>query len=360
VKIVAAIDSFKGSATSQELNVATLSLIEADNKVAIPIADGGEGTLQAIHAALGGQWVTFQTVDLLLRPIEATVLVTGGKAFIESASVLGLDLITPSPQTVEKATSYGLGQLVNGVVKLGVNDIYITLGGTGTSDGGLGFIQALNEELPTANPLLHKATIIRPKSMKITGLSDVNNPYSGPQGFAHIFGPQKGATSEQVDELDKQSVNICQQILTDYQLDLNAIEGAGAAGGLGAAIVLAGGQLQPGFETISKLIDFKHHIEDADLIFTGEGRFDSQTNGGKVPVGVAKIAAKYGVPVVVLTGGLQQGVRQTDFLGIFSIQSGPTSIEAAMSKDTTLANIARTAQQVFQVFSHKTSKLTQK
>jgi glycerate kinase len=355
MKIVAAIDSFKGSATSQELNQAALSGIDADEKLTIPIADGGEGTLQAIFSALGGQWVTVPTVDLLLRPIEVTILIVDNKAFIESATVIGLDLITPDPQTVEKASSYGLGQLVNEAVKLSVNEIYITLGGTGTSDGGLGFIQALNHELPTDNPLLNNPEFTRPKPLKIIGLSDVNNPYSGPQGFAHIFAPQKGANQEQIDTLDKHSEIIRQQNFTSEQIDLNAIPGAGAAGGLGGAIVIAGGRLQSGFETISKLIDIEEKIKGADLIFTGEGRFDYQTSGGKVPAGVARIGAKHDVPVVVLTGDLQQGIQERNFLGVFSIQSGPTSLKAAMSRETTLDNIARTAQQVFQVFSHKSS-----
>ncbi|MDR0199994.1 MAG: glycerate kinase, partial [Streptococcaceae bacterium] len=222
MKIVIAIDSFKGSATSSELNAATkagvLEALPEANVVSFEIADGGEGTLSTLHAGLGGDWVTVETVDLLERPCEASYLLVGGQAFIESASVVGIDKITPSPETFEKATTKGLAKLFEDAVAQGAQEIYLTLGGTGTSDGGRGLFEALNGKV---------------SEVKLYGISDVTNVYAGPEGYSIFFGKQKGGTSGQIAAQNESALAFAAKMKTERGIDLQKIPGTGAAGGLG-------------------------------------------------------------------------------------------------------------------------------
>lgn len=370
MKIIATIDSFKGSATSFELNNAVLdslhSFPQIQEYINIPIADGGEGTMVAIHAALGGEYRTITTLDPLDRDIQANYLITeidGYKtAVIESAEIIGIHFIVPSPETIIKATSYGLGLVIQDALEQGIQKIVVTLGGSATSDGGLGMLAALGADLNTdatqQNPLLSfeqlSVTTLLEKfqGIDLKILSDVRNPYSGEEGAAMIFGTQKGGTPTILAELDKKAQKVSQLCQQHYQINLDEIAGTGAAGGLGGALVLIGGQIVPGFPYISELIHLEKSIKDASLIFTGEGRMDAQTEQGKAPYGIAKLAQKYQVPVIALCGAHTHDLGDMNQLltAVFSIQTAPISLEEAMKKETTLANIQSIVPNIFKLF----------
>ncbi|WP_430611959.1 glycerate kinase family protein [Enterococcus sp. DIV0876] len=363
MKIVAAIDSFKGSATSEELNDAVLKgFPDYADKINLPIADGGEGTMAAIHASLGGEYIEVSTQDPLGKVITAHFLLTMFKgrniAVIESATVIGMDLVEQTDDTTLNASSFGLGIMVLAALKRNVQKIYLTLGGTATSDGGLGFLQAIGATLQPnqpkrGNPLLWVDTVdlttLDPRLSEIDmiGLADVTNPYTGENGFAHIFGPQKGASAETIQQLDQRAVDLMNQ-LPQARKKLLLKNGSGAAGGMGGAILLADGRLQAGFETIADIIGFKEKITQADFVITGEGKIDQQTAHGKVPFGVATIANDLGIPVIALCGSRQTDIGEMDRLAmaVLSIQQGPITLEQAMDHQRTLDNTYLTARAI--------------
>ncbi|WP_291291777.1 glycerate kinase [Enterococcus sp.] len=364
MKVIAMIDSFKGSATSEELNHAALKGFSGEwKKESIPIADGGEGTMAALFAAYGGSYKTVASVGPLGEERLVSYLLTTidqkRVAIIECAAIIGIQLLDPTDKTTRQASSYGLGLLIADAINEKVAKIYVTLGGSATTDGGLGLLKALGAEMsnqPTAdpNPLLSVSHFSLAKvrrlfaGIELLALADVTNPYTGEEGFATIFGPQKGASPQTVQELEQQAKKVASFVKQKYDLDLNEIAGTGAAGGIGGGIVLLGGQICPGFMTIAKLLKLETRISDASLIITGEGRFDRQTAAGKVPMGVAKIAQSHGIPVVALCGQRESnlGGILPYFAGIFSIQSGPILLKKAMKKSVTLANMTETAQAV--------------
>ncbi|MGX7163840.1 glycerate kinase family protein [Enterococcus massiliensis] len=368
MKVVAAIDSFKGSASSEELNRAVLNALPADvwtEKLNVPIADGGEGTIEALRHALGGELISFTSLDPLGRPVVSRYLMTDFKgqqtAFIESAAIIGIHLVQPSDKAVRQGSTYGLGLLIKDAVAHGAQVIYVSLGGSGTSDGGLGLLQGLGGKIKTAsegNPLLTISDFdLEPARQEVTditliALADVTNPYVGENGFAEIFGPQKGAETETIKEMNKQAKKVSEKILKKYGIDLANEAGAGAAGGLGGAILALDGKIQPGFTTISRLIGLEEKVKDATLIFTGEGRLDAQTAQGKVPFGVATLATREQIPVIGVCGSRAEDIGELAelFLGVFSIQQSPVSLEEAMKKETTLKNIGLTASSLANVF----------
>lgn len=359
MKVIAALDSFKGSVTSAEANEAVLANLPRQwNKVNIPIADGGEGTAAAIYAALGGKWQSVKTVDCLGNPTSGEYLLTTyqGKrmAVIEVATFIGWTSVSPTDKTTRQASSFGVGLPVKDALKHNVDQIYMALGGSATSDGGLGFLQAMGARLSrftSGNPLLSTQKIDLSQLQKIPqlmALADVTNPYYGENGFAPVFGPQKGASAETVALLDKKA----QQLMAPIAASFLSVAGAGAAGGLGLAALLMGGKICNGFATIQTLVGLEKQLMDANLVFTGEGKIDRQTQEGKVPFGVAQLAQKHQLPVIALTGKREENLgRLADFMtAILSIQVGPTSVKEAMERETTLGHLAVTAQNVAQVF----------
>lgn len=369
MKVLSIIDSFKSCASSEELNQAVLSDLPAaiwTEKINVPIADGGEGTMAAIYAALDGEWITVKTQDPLGKELEADYLLTtidGNKAaIIESAAFIGIHLNKPSDEAVRQASSYGLGLVIKDALARKVDQIYVSLGGSGTSDGGLGLLAALGADLKPSdkgNPLLAAESLSLSsldeglREVQLFALADVTNPYTGDKGFAKIFAPQKGASEETVVELEKQAKKIAKQIQKDYQLELDKVSGAGAAGGLGGAIKLLDGAIVPGFPTIQEMIGLDELLKGADLVFTGEGQMDAQTEQGKVPFGVAKAAAEKNIPVIGLCGSRQTALGELEqlMLGVFSIQQGPISLEEAMEKTRTLKNIRLLAADLSRVFN---------
>lgn len=341
MKILVAIDSFKGSVTSPELNTSVAqALLSVDKQLVIEtraIADGGEGSLVALSQTVAGRWHQVKTIDLLRRPIKVAYYRHAKQAFIESASIIGIDKITSNSVTYAQATSYGLGLAVKDAIQKGATQIEIMLGGTGTSDGGKGFLESLNYDFMTGRSYLD--TLASP--VTLLGLTDVTNPYHGPQGFAAVFGPQKGGSLSQIEETDQIASNFAKKVFCQTTIDLQTIPGSGAAGGLGGAIVLLGDTLTSGFSRIAELLNLDNSLQSCDLVITGEGCLDTQSQSGKVPVAIARMAKKYQVPTIALCGSvkIETGLAAEDFLAVFSIQQQPISLEAAIDKTTTLSNI---------------------
>ncbi|BAR45140.1 TPA: glycerate kinase [Streptococcus pyogenes] len=332
MKILVAIDSFKGSVTSSELNTSVAqALLSVDKQLVIEtraIADGGEGSLAALSQTVAGRWYQVKTIDLLRRPIKVAYYRHAKQAFIESASIIGIDRITPNSVTYAQATSYGLGLAVKDAIQKGATQIEIMLGGTGTSDGGKGFLESLNYDFMTGRSYLD--TLASP--VTLLGLTDVTNPYHG---------PQKGGSLSQIEETDQIASNFAKKVFYQTTIDLQTIPGSGAAGGLGGAIVLLGGTLTSGFSRIAELLNLDNSLQSCDLVITGEGCLDTQSQSGKVPVAIARMAKKYQVPTIALCGSvkIETGLAAEDFLAVFSIQQQPISLEAAIDKTTTLSNI---------------------
>lgn len=293
MKILVAIDSFKGSATSDELNASVAQALSTQDSQltlqTVAIADGGEGSLLALSQALSGKWQRVKTIDLLKPPIEVAYYLSEQRAFIESASVIGIDKISPSSVTYAQTTSYGLGAVVKDAIQKGATQIEIMLGGTGTSDGGQGFLQSLDFDVVAGTSYLSQL----PSPIYLVGLTDVTNPYYGPQGFAPVFGPQKGGSPSQIKNTDLTAKAFCQAVRHHRGIDLQTLPGSGAAGGLGGAIALLGGTLASGFGRIAELLHLERHLQSCDLVITGEGCLDAQSRSGKVPVAIAKMPNKY-------------------------------------------------------------------
>jgi glycerate kinase len=313
------------------------------------MADGGEGTVEAILAATGGESRVNVVEDALGRPIQAQWGWLPGKiAIIEMACAAGLEHIAVAERDPLRASSFGVGQLIRHALDLGARHIVLGLGGSATNDAGAGMLQALGLVLLDAqgNPLapggaaLTKLARIdsrfldaRLKDIQVTIASDVNNPLCGPKGASAIFGPQKGATSEQVQILDAALEHFADQCAVVLGEDHRLASGAGAAGGLGfAARAWMQARFRPGVEVVAELGGLASAIEGAQLVITGEGRMDAQTLHGKTPMGVAKIAQAAGVPVIAIAGSLGEGYQalyQTGIVAAFSLTPGPISLEQA-------------------------------
>lgn len=360
MKIVIAPDSFKESLSAPMVAQAIaaglrLAAAQADC-VCIPMADGGEGTVEAVLAATGGQRRVNQVQDALGRPIEAHWGWLPGKvAVIEMACAAGLEHIAVAERDPLRASSFGVGQLIAHALDLGAEQIVLGLGGSATNDAGAGMLQALGLELldahgsalPPGGEALAKLARIdntrldtRLKQVRITIASDVNNPLCGPKGASAIFGPQKGASPEQVTTLDASLEHFADKCAEVLGKDDRQAPGAGAAGGLGfAAHAWMQARFRPGVEVVAELGGLAQAIQGAQLVITGEGRMDAQTLHGKTPMGVAKIAHAAGVPVIAIVGSLGEGYQalyQTGMVAAFSLVSGPMTLEHACANAANL------------------------
>ncbi|MCV6804083.1 glycerate kinase [Achromobacter ruhlandii] len=355
MKIVIAPDSFKESVSAPDAAAAIARGVKAAcpgaQTVCIPMADGGEGTVEAVLAAAGGQARERTVNDALGHKVDAVWgLLDDGTAIIEMAAAAGLELIAPSKRDPMRASSHGVGELILAALDAGAERIILGLGGSATNDGGAGMLTALGLRLldrdgrslpPGGGALGQLASIdmrgLDPRLAKtsIVIASDVDNPLCGPQGASHVFGPQKGATPEQVQTLDAMLghfADICaRQLGSDRRHDA----GAGAAGGLGfAAKTFLNAHFRPGVEIVAELGGLAQAMEGATLAFTGEGRMDAQTLRGKTPAGVARIAHQAGVPVVALAGSLGEGYEALHTGGIsaaFSLAPGPITLQQALA-----------------------------
>ena len=353
MRIVIAPDSFKESlsapAVAQAIAHGLRQAAPEAHCICIPMADGGEGTVEAILAATGGERKTSLVQDALGRPIHAHWgWLANQVAIIEMACAAGLEHIAVAERDPLRASSFGVGQLIVQALDSGAKQIVLGLGGSATNDAGAGMLQALGlvllddqgQSLPPGGAGLDRlaridATQLDPrlKLTPITIASDVNNPLCGPKGASAIFGPQKGATPADVKRLDSalgHFADLCAQTLGR---DLRHAPGSGAAGGLGfAAHAWMQASFRPGVEVVAELGGLAQAMKGATLVITGEGRMDAQTLHGKTPMGVAKIAKEAGVPVIAIAGSLGEGYQDLYKIGMvaaFSLVAGPTSLEQA-------------------------------
>ena len=341
MKILIVPDSFKGSASSMVVADAieqglSRSILEVKCH-SVPMADGGEGSLEAVHANLGGEWVVAPTVDPLLRPIQAKYLQVGSTAYVELASASGLDHLNSSERNAGLTSTKGTGLLMANAVQKGVRNIVLFIGGSATNDGGAGIATALGFTfrdrdgevfLPVGNTLHTVHTIEAPphaSEIKVTVLCDVRNPFTGPNGATYIYGPQKGATNRDLVHLEAGMVHFQKHLESWSGKNLNQIEGAGAAGGVGGGVcALFDASMQSGIEFFLERFDIEKQIIDADLIITGEGKLDQQSPQGKLISGVARLCQKHQKPIIALCGAVFLSAEETRSLGLtaaFSILS---------------------------------------
>ncbi|MCG0240050.1 MAG: glycerate kinase [Firmicutes bacterium] len=357
MRIVVAPDSFKGSLTAAEAARAMARGVRAvwpeAEVLEVPMADGGEGTVDALVAATGGRYVTRQVTGPLGRPVEARfgILGDGETAVIEMAAASGLLLVPPAERDPRYTTTYGTGELIRAALDLGVRRIVCGIGGSATNDGGAGMVQALGGRLLKADGTeigFGGAALLELDRIDLSGLDprlqdveilvacDVDNPLCGPRGASAVYGPQKGATPEMVELLDRALGHLADVMARDLGRDVRDIPGAGAAGGLGAGLMgFLGARLRPGVEVVMEAVRLDALVEGAALVITGEGKTDGQTLAGKVPLGVARVAARKGVPVIVVSGAVTPDAdRLLDhhIAALLSICEGPIALEEAMAR----------------------------
>lgn len=354
MKVVLAPDSFKESMSAAEAAAAMargVRAVYADAEcVEVPMADGGEGTAEALVDALGGQWREVATVDALGRPITARYgLTPDGLAVIEVAAAVGIGLIPPAEREVMASSSAGVADLVRDALDAGATRVIVGLGGSATTDGGAGLLAGLGAVWLDADGVAlasHPEALTRLDRVDLTGLDprlerveielacDVTNPLLGPSGSAAVFGPQKGASPEQVPVLDGVLTRIADALVAAGRADVREVPGAGAAGGLGAAFLSLGGRRRRGVEVVAEAAGLARHVAGVDLVLTGEGSIDSQTLAGKTPAGVAEVAAASGVPVIAFAGRLGEGADElvgNGFAAVVSITTGPCDLATALA-----------------------------
>ncbi|TKB51611.1 glycerate kinase [Ferrimonas sediminicola] len=356
MKIVIAPDSFKESLSAMEVASAIEAgwrQIDADAEVLkLPMADGGEGTVQALVAATAGDLVEVEVTAPLGNRVRAGFgLVGDGRtAVVEMAQASGLHLVPRARRNPLLTSTFGTGELILAALDRGVERIIIGIGGSATNDGGAGMMQALGarlldeqgEELPAGGGALDRLVNLdlsgldpRLSKLSLEVACDVDNPLCGPKGASAVFGPQKGADEAMVAQLDANLGHYAKVIRRQLGVAVAEIPGAGAAGGLGAALAgLLQARLRPGIEIVMEAVGLERALQGADLVITGEGCIDGQSVHGKTPVGVARLARELGVPVVALAGSLGPGselVHREGIDALFSVVPGVTSLDQALA-----------------------------
>jgi len=355
VRLLIACDSFKGSATSKQVGEALkdgiLRAMPHAEVLVIPVADGGEGTVQALVDATDGKFVTVDVTNPIGERVKASfgILGDGETAVIEMAAASGLTLIPPERRNPWITTTYGTGELIKAALEHGCRRIIIGIGGSATNDAGAGMAQALGIGLldEDGNQIgFGGGELSRLCRIDMSGLDtrameaefivacDVDNPLTGEKGAAYVYAPQKGATPDMVPKLDANLRHFAKVVREQLGVDVEHVPGAGAAGGLGAGLMaFLGAKLRSGTEIVFELVRLEERMRDADLVITGEGQIDSQTAFGKTPVGVAKLAKRYGKPVIAVAGAIGDGAEIVHAHGIdavFSIVNRPMTLEEAM------------------------------
>lgn len=338
----------------------------------LPLADGGEGTLEVLTEATGGRLESVRVHDPLLRPVTAQLGISGdgSTAFIEMARASGLALLSPDERNPLHASTFGTGELIRHALDLGCTEIVIGIGGSATVDGGVGMARALGMsftddtgwELPPGGASLGSlfridAVNLDPRIAKcrIFVACDVQNPLTGPFGAAHVFGPQKGATPEMALLLDANLKHLARIIREQLLTDVEPLPGAGAAGGLGAGLAaFLGAEMKPGFEVVGLATRLEEQISWADVVITGEGRLDVQTGFGKTPAGVGRLAATHGKPVIAFTGHLAEEAGAIAGMGLtvaVPIADRPMGIAESTAEAPRL--LANAAERTFRIMELK-------
>lgn len=374
MRVVIAVDSFKGSLTSLEAGRAVQAgLLRAmPDAVAevCPLADGGEGTVAALTAGLGGVPVDVEVTGPLGAPVVCRYGMADDLAIIEMAGAAGLPLVPPAQRDPLCTTTYGVGEVIRDAVARGCRRFVIGIGGSATNDGGAGMLQALGFSLldETGAPIPRGAAgLSKLRRVETDGVlpalrgctfrvaCDVENPLCGPNGCSAVFGPQKGATDQSVAEMDGWLRDFAALTRTAYPAADPDFPGAGAAGGLGFALrTFLGASLEPGVDIVLAETGLAEKLRTADFVVTGEGRLDAQTAMGKAPVGVARLAKRYGKPVLAFAGGVTQDATACHAAGIdafFPAVRGVTTLEAAMDPHNAFENLAASAEQVFRLIA---------
>ncbi len=355
MKFLFASDSFKGTLTSAKtcelLTKAAKEIFPDCECDGVPVADGGEGTTDAVIDAVGGKKVPVDVHGPLMEPEKACYgKLDEKRALLEMAAASGLPMVPEEKRNPLKTTTFGTGELIRAILDQGFTDISIALGGSATNDGGMGCLRALGvrfldadgKELSGCGADLKKVAHIdasgldpRVKNAHFTVMCDVTNPLCGPDGATRTFGAQKGGTPQMLDELEEGMENYRDVLKKEFAVDADAIQGAGAAGGLGAALsVFLHAEMKSGIETVLDLIDFDRHLAGVSLVVTGEGRCDWQSCFGKVMQGVGCRCQRAGVPAVALVGSMGEGAEDIYKYGICSIM---TTVNKAMSQEEALA-----------------------
>ncbi len=363
MKIVIAAQGFKGNLSALQVcqaieNGVRRALPHATTTI-VPMADGGEGTMQALVDAIGGEIIPIEVTGPLGTPVMAHWGLLSDKVtgVIEMAAASGLNLVPPQRLNPLLTTTYGTGELILDALKKGCRKLIIGIGGSATNDGGAGMAQALGVKLlgsegaPLASggaalaDLEHiDITNIDPRltDCDVVVASDVTNPLCGPQGASAVYGPQKGATEEMVAQLDAALAHYADVLDRELGIDIKNVPGAGAAGGLGAGLIaFLKARLLPGIDIIIQATALVEHLKGAALVLTGEGRLDSQTAQGKTPVGVARKAKTLGLPVIAIVGEIGDGYQAVYDHGIdtvFSIAPGPVSLDRCLAEAVELTS----------------------
>ena len=369
MKIVIASDSFKGSLTSTEVAAAAARGIRAIyphcEVVAVNVADGGEGTVEAVVEALRGDIITVQVSDPLGRPTQARYGIAGQTAIMEMAAASGLPLLSPNERNPWLTSTHGTGEMIMDAIQKGCRNFLIGIGGSATNDAGTGMLQAMGfrfydaqgqEICHCAGGTMHQIARIDdsavPQSVHescFTIACDVDTPFCGKEGAAPVFAPQKGADAQMVQRLDAGMASLAQVIQNKYHVDIVPIAGAGAAGGMGGAFsAFLHATLKRGIDMVLDAIDFNTTIQGANLIITGEGKIDFQTAKGKTAAGVLARAQQHGIPVVAIGGCVERcdSVLQLGFAGVYPIIEEQLPLEIAMQPAVAAANVENTVKKI--------------
>ena len=376
MKVVVAVDSFKGSLTSMEAGNAVkngiLRAMPQAQVVVRPLADGGEGTTDAFIDGLGCQKVELTVSGPMGKPAKAYYgwLPSSGTAVMEMAAAAGITMVPDAEKDPMHASTYGVGEMILHAVEKGCRNFILGIGGSATNDGGLGMLMALGYEFKDKNgdPVPQGAAGLG-QTARISGdralpelkectfkvACDVTNPLCGPNGATYIYGPQKGVTADIMEELDQNMAGFADVTAAFLGTDNRNVPGAGAAGGLGFALMgYLGASLEPGVGLLLEATGLEGVLKDADIVVTGEGRLDGQTAMGKAPVGVAGLAKKHGITVVAFAGGVTKEAVKCNEKGIdafFPIVRGITTLEEAMEPGNARQNMADTVEQVFRLMA---------
>ncbi len=389
MKVVVAIDSFKGSLTSLEAGEAIrqgIHRVIPDAEVCVrPLADGGEGTVEALTLGMGGTLHTIEVTGPLGQPVQATygIISESHTAIIEMSAAAGITLVPKEERNPLHTTTYGVGELIKDAIRKGCRHFIVGIGGSATNDGGIGMLQALgfdlldqdSNQVPFGAKGLKELTTIRtehvlPELQECTFkvACDVTNPLCGTQGCSAIFGPQKGATPEMITEMDswlehyaQLATSYCKReegkesTATQSLPQWGETEGAGAAGGLGFAfLTFLPAVLESGIQIVLEETHLEDYIRNADLVITGEGRLDKQTVMGKAPIGVARIAKKHNKRVLAFAGSVTPEATICNQHGIdafFPILRSVVTLEEVMNTENAKANMSATVEQVFRLIN---------
>jgi glycerate kinase len=365
MRVVIAPDKFAGTLTAVE---AAQAIAEGwrrraphDELELVPMADGGPGFVDVLHASLGGDLLALTVTGPYGDLVPATVLLVEGTAYVESAQACGLHLTPPEERDPERATTRGVGELVAAAVDAGAGRVVVGLGGSGTNDGGAGLLSALGAVASPPGALDHgpdglsslESVDLAPARSRLNGVqivaaSDVDNPLLGLIGATNVYGPQKGVAADRLQAVDATLERLA--AATDKKVAL--AKGAGAAGGLGFALLLLGATRQPGVELVAEAVGLDQKAASADLVITGEGAFDFSSRSGKVPYGVAAIAGRALAPCIALAGKVLVGSREMRALGVESAYSVADLVGEEASFADPAGSLARLAERTARTWSH--------